>query len=547
MTVPPDSPRDFVVVVDDRGESAVRVVGAPAVVSRHPERFACATAAWGSLPDDAELFDRVVDAAGPRTGEGPWAGVAWDARRRTLHVIRDPLGHVPLVYMATETRLAVGTSAIAVARAVGLARLPDRERLAAFCLGQSDSATNDFVDDLHRVLPGEFIRFGPSGHNRRLWWDSADPRHADANSKGVEAKRVLEEHLTRTVRAIRGPVTLALSGGVDSALIASFLAERNDVVAVHMTSDRHPSVDERNHASMVADTFRLPLRIVAVDDVAIDRFSPSSHPALFPVTALDAELRRYARGTTLVTGVGSDQLFSDTPSAAVRALARHRSVAAWAREFDFEPSLIRATALGLVEGTSTGAEIIAAARALRPVGPGRKRNLSDVARREPWMKPHAWIDGPAPDAVGPLHRRWEWEEVVRNAWSLPGSAAHPYLDPEIWRWASSLSAADRFARGRDKAVVRDLLARRAPGLEDHIARRSKSQTFNAWAVEALLRADPDPELDRLTELGLLRPTTFANRYRAFQRASKRADARWEKFHTIALWRTFATEWWLQHL
>jgi asparagine synthetase B (glutamine-hydrolysing) len=346
--------------------------------------------------------------------------------------------------------------------------------------------------------------------------------------------------LQRAIDTLTGPITLALSGGVDSALLASLLAERRDVSAVHLTSDRHPSVDEREWARAIASAHDIPLQVQVIDDEPIWLASVSSHPQFFPVTALDKLLRNHANGT-LVTGLGADQLFSGTRAATLRSLSRDLDIRRWSRDVSFDRVSARATTAGLVERSDVGSAIVSLAQSVRrnratPTGP--------LERREPWLKAGAWIDHQPLNEFGPLHRRWEWELVVQNAWSV-GPAIHPFLCPHVWKFAASLHPRHRFHQGHDKAIVRNLLARRNPELAASIARRPKSQTFNAWALEAMLRADPPRQIPHLSRLGIGLPTTFGNRWAALQRAASRTDANWGNFHVVAMWRSFAAERWLR--
>lgn len=534
-----NSSTDAAIVVHERGRPAAEVVGTPASLWRDGSNVAIALSRGDAIPSGRELFDRILAGEARHSGESPWAGVAFDARLRTLHCLRDPIGEVPLAFIATGGRAAAGWSASLVAEQCGIALLPNALRIAAFCSGRADSNTADFLDDVQRVLPGQHVEVTPADVRRRLVFGAHDPRTPTSFQPTVdEAVEELDRHLNRIFDSV-DRCTVALSGGVDSALLATYLRDRVSS-AIHLTSSTLPGVDERAEAKQVAEAFGFSLEIVEIDSIDLFTSFDPSEPQLFPVSALDQRLRAVAPDL-LLTGLGSDQLFGANQNLSVRSMV---SAGRW-RELLEHRTTDRAALTGAARGTIERSPL---GRSLADLADDlRRKQPSDIEKREPWMKASAWIAAPHQSAGDLLHS-WAWEEVVRNSWACGTRVIHPYLDPELWSFAARLPNHMRWRHGQDKFLVRELLRRRAPELTS-VANRQKSQSFNAYAVQGLMTADDffDVHVPDLARLGVARPQSFANRFHAFQRAAKRDDARWEKFHTIALWRTIAAQRWTNEL
>lgn len=566
MIPEPESSNKSSIAVNERGGTQCDVVGRAAWRAEDGRVAIVVTSAApkgtgaerpGRTPSGEAAFGRIVSGQGRRSGEIPWAGLAWEPSRRLLHGIRDPLGEVPLFAAATEARAAIGSSPDAVIDALGIYARPNLERLRAFCLGETGDERDDFLQEVWRVRPGESVTIGPATVSFRDWWSAPDPRRHDAErvsgnppSDPRDPLASLERHLIEALEPLSGRVTLALSGGIDSSLIATFLALRTDldVRAIHLGSDRYPSADETEIAERLAGLLGFSFQRLSIDDLALEHAVDVAGPAPFPSTPLDQSLRRYATGT-LVTGLGGDQLFSAGRGLGLKSMARNMRFVELARQIDPRRKQDwRAVAAGLLEHSPLFREL----QKLRP----DPDTLTAIERREPWMKPGTWIAGQiASRDEPPLHLSSAWEEVVRNAThadrTFGVSTLHPFLNPGLWSWAAGLPNHLRFRRGRDKWLLRQLLERRLPGrLGQEISERLKIQTFNAWAADRLAEPNETPfdsTLSESTARALVRPATFHNRYSAFARTVRGRTEDLSRIHSIALWRTLAADEWLSRL
>jgi asparagine synthase (glutamine-hydrolysing) len=120
------------------------------------------------------------------------------------------------------------------------------------------------------------------------------------------------------------PTAVALSGGLDSALVLALLraAGASDLL-LYTASSRFPGYDERDRATATAAHFGLPLRIVDVGELDFLSVLPGCIAAaetplynLHPVERFLLARAVAADGLgTLVTGDGADQVFAGAPPA----------------------------------------------------------------------------------------------------------------------------------------------------------------------------------------------------------------------------------------
>lgn len=466
------------------------------------------------------------------------------------------------------TRIVVGSRAVGLCRdAAGMQALhhgnvggagcfaSSPRLLRSFGLTVSRTAAAEFLQLLYLLPPrtiyqelralacGEAVEFRADGARAlglatrpRFWMEG------DAEIERASDPELIEryERLLRASLRLHCPEpqrgVLLLSGGKDSTALAIAAAReglRNlDVLTVAFPGTPN---DESEDARAVAE--HLGLRSEAVhfsgDDYvrAFPRLlaqlgQPMGDPAALPLgLALDHAAARYQ---TCLDGTGQDWYLAWRPSWAERSAWRsHRLV----------PGLER-----LPFGRLAGTGSFAMDALLR--GLGRAPSLQFL----PWegfgRREIARMTGvelaEAPDALRErvkatpsaiahkaiaLAQCWEPETVYRKLVDLAQlrglAARHPFLGPELVRFLAALPRRLRHDTGRDKVIVRELLARHAP--ERAIHKRKGSFVF---PLDQLLLARSGALLDAylsresLVRHGLVEPSiarAVVDRYRAGDR------------------------------
>ncbi len=369
---------------------------------------------------------------------------------------RDPFGIKPLYIMEHDGGLAFASEPRAFFKAGLMQAVLNEEPARELVAFNYTLAERTAFQGLRRLVPGEIVevRNGRIVSGRRM---AALPR-TPAASDGDEAALIkqLDTVLEDSVRVHQRsdvPYGLFLSGGIDSATIATLMARLNErpVTAFTCGFDAPGAKDERAQAERVARALNLDWRETTFGEEDFWRILPEVAWALDDPTADYATLPTYklaeaAKGTLTVvlTGEGGDELFG--------GYGRYR-------------------------------------RALRPAWLGGRPAEPRGATPETLARWRA--EAAAPKAMTPLQQA-QWADVM--TW-LPNDLllkldrclmAHglegrtPFLDPEVAKFAFPL--ADRFkVRGRyGKWILRKWLEHACPAAEPWARKQGFTVPVESW-------------------------------------------------------------------
>lgn len=309
-----------------------------------------------------ELYARDGAAMLPRLN-GIFAFAVWDARDRSVFVVRDALGVKPLYYAAVPRGVAFASEMKALLAMVPEARQLDAasiDRYLSFlwCPGEGTP-----LRDVRKLEPGEYLilREGRIAE-RRAWYELPQRR-------GVRQDLSLEASLAGTVEHLRSaahrqmiadvPVGAFLSGGLDSSAIVTFAREITPDIqcfTIDAIGGDDPGMPkDLPYARRVAQHLGVPLHVVTIDatQVAYDLEmmirqldEPLADPAPLNVLYISRLARQHGM-KVLLSGAGGDDLFT--------GYRRHTAVA-YQRFWDWVPR-------GLLTRTATVAERLGASSA----------------------------------------------------------------------------------------------------------------------------------------------------------------------------------------
>jgi asparagine synthase (glutamine-hydrolysing) len=402
------------------------------------------------------LYAREGEAAFDRL-RGMYALCLIGADGRTW-LVRDPFGIKPLYTLELETGLAFASEPRAFLQAglLGAELSPDRAReLLAFNYTLTDET---IFKGVRRLAPGAVVevvggRLAESA--RRLPLAAGGrPRTKPDGEEGLirELDARLEDSVSVHQRS-DVPYGLFLSGGIDSAAVATLMARLNarPVTAFTCGFDAPGARDERAKAEKVARALDLDWRETTFGEEDFWRILPQIAWAMDDPTADYASLPTYklaeaAKGalTVVLTGEGGDELFG--------GYGRYR-------------------------------------RALRPAWMGGRP--AEPRTDDPGVLARWRAEARAPDGLTGLQRA-QWADVA--TW-LPNDLltkldrclmAHglegrtPFLDREVADFAFALP--DRFkVRGRyGKWILRKWLERHCPAAEPWARKQGFTVPVEAW-------------------------------------------------------------------
>lgn len=367
-----------------------------------------------------------------RGGDGP-------AR---LVLARDPIGVKPLLYHRGPERLTFASELGALLRGGVCAPRIDPGALEGLLHLGAVPQPRTLVRDVHALAPGAVVVLDrPVAPRARRFIPVRDELPTPPRTRG-EAVDAVAAHLRRAVAlqtADRNELTLFLSGGVDSALLAA-LAKGEGKTPQALTlslSGADPRLDESAAAARTAAALDIPHEVVRLTDAQVrDRFAHFitriDQPTVdgFNTFLLSSAVSRGER--VVLSGTGPDELFCGYTWVrdiidALGAEARP-SPHALAREW-----LARCT--------------LPVARTLAARGLGDRRGRDGSTARRDLLATIAAIDpGPAAPVAARLRRvclhRFTLDRLLRDldvctmAFGLEGRV--PFLDPSLVALAEAL-------------------------------------------------------------------------------------------------------------
>ena len=437
--------------------------------------------------------------------QGMFAFALWDERKSggTLWLVRDRLGVKPLVFALGEHGIAFASTVRAL-RAGGWVSELDPLAVAEFLEYGYVSEERCIYKGARKVRPATIIEYTGGKVTERAYWRApeAATRRISFDDAVEETERLL---LAATERRLQAdvPVGALLSGGIDSALVCWAVKRLGgDVTAFTVGTPGHEA-DESADAIATARTLGIEHELLTLseDDQAdvstlaaayAEPFATSS--ALGMLTVSHAVSRSTAK--VLLTGDGGDDVFLGYPRhlllQRVERAARvvpEAAGPAWRAVRGLVPplpSLQRAKHLVDYVTGGLGA-FLSASEGLpgyqqRGLLGARLAQATIPARTRPWS-----VAAARRTLTEYLAHDLQTQFVSEYLNKVDGATMHyalearsPFLDQEMWEFASSLTIDLRLHGGELKAILRALVARRLGARVATGAKRGFTIPVESW-------------------------------------------------------------------
>ncbi len=402
---------------------------------------------------------------------GMYAIAIYDPQEEQLVLARDPFGIKPLYYMQREDCFAFASEPQALIAAGFADRAIERSVCKELLQLQYTTGDGTIFSGIHRVLPGEtlVVRDGSIVDRRRR---SALPMGAPAVWTEAEAQEKLDRALRDSVLVHQRsdvPYGMFLSGGIDSTVVLSLMAELNDRPVQAFTAGFSGTdvADERVHARAVADALGAEISEVEFGETDFWQLLPEIVGVLDDPTADYAVLPTYklaglakANGITVIlSGEGGDEMFA--------GYGRYRSAMRpiWLGGRNMRSRGIL-DGVGVLRGPARGWRDGLAAAEMRESQEGRSRlQVAQAVDCADWL-PN--------DLLTKLDR-------CLMAHGVEGRT--PFLDPAIADVAFRLPDALKVCKGQGKWLLRRWLDERLPMARPF----SKKRGFTVPVAEWILR------------------------------------------------------------
>jgi len=457
---------------------------------------------------------------------GDFALVLWDSLARQGFIAQSHTGIHTVYLHAAGERLAFATELDVLQQLLETRRGPDEVSLLAYISNRPLPGDRTMYEGIWRLGPGQCITLANSRWSRRRYWA---PRYSGLSD---DAPAELREELWSLVRqAVRrrldleGTNAIIMSGGIDSAVVATAAAEvsagRAELRSYSGIFPGRPEVDESVRIQAIAERTRIPTTkcVVAPEGllaIALEYLRAFDLPLTGPGYLLEHSLLTHAAhdgATVVLDGQGGDEVFG-TSYYLIADLLRAGRVRASLNMVHQLPGGDRASRAAVLRAWRTFAltglsphSLQRLARRLR--GPERYTPdwLADKARArlEEHTDPWAWkaLKGPRwwahranllVDAIEPTGVA----EYVRHRAALAGLRARPPLfDVDLVEHALRIPPQLNFDCRFDRPLVREAMAGRTP---DSVRLWPTKSTLAPWYYDGLAGDD----------LGLIRDLLLAS-------------------------------------
>ena len=524
---------------------------------------------------DTETILHAYEEFGPECVErleGMFAFAIYDCRRQELFAARDRVGKKPFFYAVLDGVIHFASELPALTHSPSWRGEVDLGSLEAYLSLGYFLAPSTIYRDVFKLLPGHWMRVGRSGIQIREYWDvrefDTDARPETELLAEIDAtlRTAVHDRLESEV-----PLGAFLSGGIDSGLVVSYMAEaladRLVTISVGFGESAH---NELEAAGVTAAHFaaRHHPHVIAprLDDVLapiVDHLGePLADASAIPTWYVSEAARRHV--TVALSGDGGDETFAGydfryvphaLEASARRAMPRSAGPAAawlgarWPRSRRLPKPLRLATLLENL-GRDPAAAYYADLAFLKPADARRLMGLP--SDRDP-------RSSPVYEAVTEPYRRCPSHDAVQKAEYadlkvyLPNdplvkvdrmSMAHglevrcPLLDRRLVELAFRIPASKKQTGTRGKALLRALARRRLPGRLWELPKRGFTAPIGEWIA--------GPHASRFRDDVLHAGTIVASHLDLKELRSRfQTHHAGAADHSYTLWSVWVLERWLQ--
>lgn len=273
---------------------------------------------------DTEILVHLYEEAGTdgiAKLRGMFAYAIWDARNRSLLLVRDRFGKKPLYYAALPEGLCFG-SELKCLRTAGVPLEIDREALRLYFLFNYIPDPWSPYRAVRKLAPGGWLRYDANGTIRegRYWQLPRPAEQAAAGLTESSARQRLREIFDEAVRMrliSDVPLGAFLSGGIDSSsVVASMALQTTEPVKTFSIGFEEPDFNELPMAALVARRYHTEHHEIMVRPNSVELVSklvrhfdePFADSSAIPTYLVSEFAAQHVK--VVLTGDGGDELFA---------------------------------------------------------------------------------------------------------------------------------------------------------------------------------------------------------------------------------------------
>ena len=246
---------------------------------------------------------------------GMFAIALWDARGERLVLARDRLGKKPLYHATVPGGLLYGSEPAAILASGLLTARPDPVAIRHFLSLQYVPPPRTGFEGMAKLAPGEMLVFEDGRSTISRYWALRYAPEAMQEEEALERLDPLLREATRMRLVADVPLGAFLSGGIDSSLVVSYMAEAGGRTRTFAMDFANDEFSEGAHAKKVAEIFGTEHEVMLVEPDMVTttletvRFAgePFADASALPTYLLAQMTRRHV--TVALSGDGGDEAF----------------------------------------------------------------------------------------------------------------------------------------------------------------------------------------------------------------------------------------------
>jgi asparagine synthase (glutamine-hydrolysing) len=269
---------------------------------------------------DTEAILHAYEEYGPACVEhldGMFAFAICDTRRREVFIARDRLGKKPLFYAIFDGVVHFASEIKALRASPAWNGDVDLSALEGYLSLGYFLAPNTIYRHVRKLEPAHWLRVANGAIETRPYWDvtAFDTDERDDETVLGELDALLRDAVTSRLES-EVPLGAFLSGGIDSGLVVSYLAETEGqgvvTASVGFTNDGRSELDAAALTAQHFGTRHYPIllapRLDEVFDTLVRAFDePFADPSAIPTYYVAKAAREHV--TVALTGDGGDEAF----------------------------------------------------------------------------------------------------------------------------------------------------------------------------------------------------------------------------------------------
>lgn len=251
--------------------------------------------------------------------EGSFGVLAWNEKESRLVFATDPIGMTKVYYAENHRKVVISSHAYRVARRLGNLTVSG-DGLALLFSVKGIPAPYTVFENVSVLKPSELMSITKDEKVSEEYWsilESVKPFRGSLEDAQAELQTLLERSLLRTSLGCNNPIGIALSGGVDSAILAALMM-RAGIPTLGLTVGYNPQTryDETQAASENAQRIGFPIEVIKASDQdiadIIDFTTQNIPEPLGDATVLPQLLMTLAgkgKVSSIIDGTGADNIF----------------------------------------------------------------------------------------------------------------------------------------------------------------------------------------------------------------------------------------------